>query len=178
MESRKANSAPLAAGERVSLRVGDREVIGFVTRLDDDTVDVIDRRGQEHHIARAAIVAGRRVRVSLGRDPLAAPTALLDALAERAGASGDCWVIRISALLVGRTPPASVAAWGPRASFAGMDAHLDGEWVTLATGDLDAIVAAAWWATRAGARSVQVRTSDAAGARVLEAAGFVRHHEA
>ena len=82
----------LAVGERVSLRVNDgagrREVIGFVTRLSDASVSVVDRRGVEHALSREAVEAARRVGVALGRRPDATPRDLLDALAARAGASG------------------------------------------------------------------------------------------
>ena len=43
---------------------------------------------------------------------------------------------------------------GPRARF-------EGEWVTLPSAPEDVVVAAAWWATRMGARSVQVRGDSA-----------------
>lgn len=165
----------LAVGQRVSLRVRDRELIGFVTRLDADAVGVLDRRGSEHVVGRGDVVAARRVGVALGRDPLATPRSLLDALAARAGVAGDSWVCRISDLLAGRTPPASVAPWGEWASFDGVRARFEGEWVTLGAAPVDVVVAAAWWATRMGARSVQVRCDDASVCGPLVAVGFARH---
>ncbi len=167
----------LAVGERVSLRVRDREVLGFVTELGPDAVTVLDRRGAATRIDRREVAAIRRVGVALGRDPLAAPRTLLDALAARAGVSGTPWVCRISTLVGGRTPPATVPAWGETAEFGDLVARCEGEWVTLG-GDVaavaDAVVDAAWWATRAGARSVQVRCDRAADATPLVARGFVR----
>ena len=169
---------PLGVGERVSLRVVEpdaaREVIGFVTALSDDRLGVVDRRGTGHDLARSGVAAIRRVGVALGRRPEATPRALLDALAERAGVSGVVWVARVSSLLEGRTPPAAVPPWGERADIDGVAARHEGEWVTLPSASLDTIVAAAWWATRMGARSVQVRAAAEADAGHLAAAGFTR----
>lgn len=152
---------PLAVGERLSLRVradtGFREVLGFVTSLSGESVGVVDRRGVDHLVPRCEIDAARRVAVALGRRPEATPRDLLDDLAERAGAPGDCWVARISSLLEGRTPPAAVPPWGEWAAFEGVRARFEGEWVTLPSAPSDVVMAAAWWATRMGARSVQVR---------------------
>jgi len=164
-------SPPLAEGERVSILFGTdtgfQEVLGFVTALSDTTLTVVDRRGTEHPLDRARITAVRRVGVALGRRPDATPSDLLDGLAERAGVTGPCWVGRISALLAGRTPPATVPAWGEWAEIEGIRARFEGEWVTLPSAPDDVVVDAAWWATRMGARSIQVR-GDAA------PAGFVR----
>lgn len=170
--------APLSVGVRASLRVhtprGRREVIGFLTSLTADEVGIVDRRGIEHVLAKADVDAVRRVAVALGRRPESTPRDLLDALAERAGVQGACWVARISALLADRTPPASVPAWGEWAEFGGIRARFEGEWVTLPVGGLDTIVDAAWWATRMGARSVQVRADagDGPASDALTAAGF------
>ncbi len=168
---------PLQVGERVSVRVAGtppREVIGFVTDLGPESVGVVDRRGVEHALARPSVEALRRVAVSLGRDPARTPPALLDELAERAGASGQAWVRRLSDLLARRTPPASVPGWGAEASFGGVRARFEGEWVTLGGGGVDAWVDAAWWATRMGARSLQVRSADPDVVDAAAAAGFVR----
>ncbi|MBK8462347.1 MAG: hypothetical protein IPL36_04745 [Nigerium sp.] len=168
----------LAVGMRVSLRAGDapgrREVIGFVTALSADALTVVDRHGTEHAQARAGVEAIRQVGVALGRRPESTPRHLLDALADRAGASGSCWVARISTLLAGRTPPASVPAWGAWADLGGVRARFEGEWVTLPSAPLPTLVDAAWWATRMGARSVQVRVreDDRAVAGHLAGAGF------
>ena len=164
-----------AVGERLSLRVGVRELIGFVTSLDASGLRVIDRRGTEHEVARADLVAARRVGVSLGRDPLGAPRDLLDALASRTGVTGAPWVCRLSVLLAGRTPPASVAPWGEWAEPGGVRARFEGEWVTLCDATVADAVAAGWWATRMGARAVQVRTDDPDLAGRLAAAGFLAH---
>lgn len=172
-----ALTPPLAVGERLSVRVEDpaaREVIGFVTALDDRTLGVVDRRGVEHALPRAHVRGARRLAVSLGRRPEATPRDLLDALATRAGASGTPWVARLSDLLAGRTPPARVPAWGESAEVGGVRARFEGEWVTLAGGDEDAWVAAGWWATRMGARSIQVRTDGPGLGPALDAAGFAR----
>lgn len=160
-----ALSPTLAVGERVSLLVageqGPAEVLGFVTALDAHAVGVVDRRGLEHLVPRERVRAIRRVAVALGRRPESAPRDLLDGLADRAGASGDCWVGRISTLLEGRTPPVSVPPWGEWATFGDARARFEGEWVTLSSAPEDVVVAAAWWATRMGARSVQVRGDSA-----------------
>ena len=169
-------SPPLALGERISLRVVDagaqREVIGFVTALSDATCSVVDRRGTVHDLPRTSIDAARRVAVSLGRNPASTPLRLLDALASHAGAVGDPWVARISDLLAGRTPPVDVPAWGEEAEFDGVRARFEGEWVTLTDGAPHIWVGAAWWATRMGARSIQVRTTDPGIAAELTASGF------
>ncbi len=166
-----ALAPPLAVGERVSLLAdadeGFREVLGFVTALSDASVTLVDRRGTDHVVDRAGIRGARRVGVALGRRPEAAPRDLLDALAERAGVTGTCWVGRISALLEGRTPPAAVPAWGEWADWQGVRARFEGEWVTLPSAPEEVVVAAAWWATRMGARSVHLRGDTAP-------AGFVR----
>ena len=46
---------------------------------------------------------------------------------------------------------------GALAEVDGVRARFEGEWVTLPTASDSTVVAAAWWATRMGARSVQVR---------------------
>lgn len=166
----------LRVGERVSLHVagpdGGADVLGFVTGLDAAGLDVVDRRGATHRVARDAVRAGKKMAVALGRNPLKTPRDLLDALACRAAASGAVYVARISDLLAGLQPPAEVAPWGEWASFGGTRARFENEWVTLADASPDAARAAAWWATRMGARSVQVRTDDPAVAAQLTAAGF------
>lgn len=172
-----ALSPPLRVGERVSLRVaaddGVREVIGFVTALTPAQISLVDRRGTDHDLPRGAVVALRRVDVALGRRPDAAPRDLLDALASRAGVAGTPWVARISDLLAGRTPPAAVPARGEWATFDGVRARFEGEWVTLAAAPLSAVTDAAWWATRMGARSVQVRLPGGVDAAAWADAGFV-----
>ena len=161
----------LAVGERVSVLMaadeGLYEVLGFVTGVSEGSVSVVDRRGEDHLLDRSLVQGLRRVGVALGRRPDATPRDLLDALASRAGVAGDCWVGRISSLLEGRTPPADVPAWGEWATFSRVPARFEGEWVTLGSAPDDVVVAAAWWATRMGARSVQVRGESAP-------AGFVR----
>lgn len=173
----------LRVGERVTLLVASedcsRDVLGFVTALDDASLTVVDRRGTETTVARASVLAGKRMGVALGRDPRRTPPAELDAHAARAGAFGTPYVARISDLLAGLPFPAAVPARGEWAEPGGVRARCEGEWVTLASPPpapsiVDAARAAAWWATRWGARSVQVRTSDAAAAAALEAAGFTR----
>ncbi len=166
----------LRAGERVTLQArvdgADTEVIGFVVALDDRTLGVQDRHGTTHTVPRDAVRAGRRLGISRGRDPLKTPRALLDALAERAGAPGTPYLARISDLLDGLEPPTDGPAWGATASFDGREARFENEWVTLADASLEAARAAAWWATRMGARSVQVRTDDPGLAAALLKAGF------
>ncbi|MFT3875782.1 MAG: hypothetical protein QM708_05090 [Propioniciclava sp.] len=165
---------------RASLRVrtpgGRREVIGFLTSLSADQVGIVDRRGTEHLLATADVDAVRPVAVALGRRPESTPRDLLDALATRAGVRGACWVGRISTLLADRTPPASVPAWGEWAEFGGVRARFEGEWVTLPLAPVETIVEAAWWATRMGARSVQIRAEEADDPTTddLTAAGFTR----
>ncbi|MGC4154680.1 MAG: hypothetical protein QM628_16635 [Propionicimonas sp.] len=158
---------PTQPGVRVTVRFavpegGTRDVVGFVLGADDSTMIVLDRHGTEHTIVRADIVAGHRVPVSRGRDPLRMPTDLLDAMAERTGVRGRRFVIRLFDLLDGLEPPATVTA--PEV------ATTDGEWVTAdASEPLEAV---GWWAARSGVRSMQVRTDDPAVAERLLARGF------
>ncbi len=168
---------PPRPGERVGVLFVDAdgartEVLGYLTAVSPAGLSVIDRHGVERTLTPEAVEVVRRVPVARGRRPDAAPRALLDALAERAGASGAAWVTRISDLLAGRTPPASVPPWGATAAFGATSARHEGEWVTLPGGTPQDWVAAAWWATRMGARSVQVRTTDADVAAALAQAGF------
>ena len=141
---------------------GPRDVVGHIVAVDERTLTVLDRRGAEHTIVRADIVAGHRVPVSRGRDPLRMPTDLLDAMAERTGVRGRRFVIRLYDLLDGREPPATVVT--PAI------ATTDGEWVTADPSE--PLEAVGWWATRSGARSMQVRTDDPAVAKRLLARGF------
>lgn len=168
----------LAVGERVTLVVGcgpaARDVIGFVTSLDPARMTVTDAAGRAHEFDRAAVTMGHRVGVSLGRNPARTPRTHLDALAAASHAPGEPYVARISDLLAGRPFPAEVPDRGEWACFDGVRARHDGEWVTLADASADVARAAAWWATRMGARSVQVRVTDPAGAADLLAAGFLR----
>lgn len=166
-------------GDRVSLHVvdatGARDVLGFVDAVDDERVEVLDRHGRGHAVRWSDVAAWRRIPVSRGRNPAATPRWLLDELAARAGAGGEPWVARISDVLAGQRPPAAFPAWGSEVQVGnGVRARFEGEWVTLADGDPDAWRAAAWWATRMGARSIQVRTGDPAVAEALLAAGFAR----
>lgn len=166
----------LHVGERVTLLAttdaGPAEVLGFVTAVDADALAVLDRHGSTHRVPRAGVRAGRRLGMALGRNPLTTPRRLLDDLAGRAGAVGTPYLTRISDLLSGLEPPAAVPPWGPVATFGGVAARCEGEWVTLPDAGPDAARAAAWWATRMGARSVQVRTADPGLGAALLAAGF------
>lgn len=168
----------LAVGERVTLVVGlgadARDVIGFVTALDSASMSVADAKGGVHRFGRGDVRLGRRVGVSLGRNPLRTPVSVLDAAAAAAGASGEAYVARISDLLAGLPFPATASPRGEWATFAGVRARIDGEWVTLSDASPEQARAAAWWATRAGARSVQVRLTRPELAEALLAAGFAR----
>lgn len=149
---------PLRVGERVSLRVSGpvRDLIGFVIDLDPLTLE--DRHGIEHPVGASAVLAARRVPVSLGRDPTAAPAELLDELAARAElATGLVSRIRISDLLAGRPAPADV--FPERGSWADgrLRARVEGEWLTTNVSDPPLLEALAWWATRQNARSIQIR---------------------
>lgn len=158
---------PTQPGVRVTVRFripegGTRDVVGYVLGSDAETMTVLDRRGAEHTISLADIVAGHRVPVSRGRDPLRMPSDLLDAMAERTGVSGRRFVIRLADLLAGLEPPALVAS--PEV------ATVDGEWVTA---DPDEpLEEVAWWASRSGARSMQVLTDDPVTVDRLLARGF------
>lgn len=168
---------PLRPGERVSLLVADdsgrSELLGFVVELDADAVTVVDRHGVEHRVTLASVQAGRRVPIARGRNPQATPRAELDALAARAGVAGEPLVARISDVLAGRPPVAQVPAPGASGMFGGASALAEGEWLTLGDADPDAVVAACWWATRTGQRSVQVRSTRAR--PDLDALGFAPH---
>lgn len=166
---------PLRVGERVGVLFTDTdgartETLGYLTSLDADALALIDRHGVERRLAWGDVAALRRVPVARGRRPAATPRAVLDDLATRTGASGAAWVVRISDLLAGSTPPRDVAPWGTTASFGGVPARCEGEWVTLGGGTLADWEAAAWWATRMGARSLQLRLP--AGDNGPAAAGF------
>ncbi|MFV0406138.1 MAG: hypothetical protein ACK5LN_04870 [Propioniciclava sp.] len=172
---------PVRCGDRVSLRVegttppGATEIMGFVLCLTASHVTLIDRQGEEHQLPRAALSAARRIPVARGRNPLAAPAALLDDLAARADAVGQAWVIRITELLAQQPPPAQVPAWGATAAIRGTRVRIEGEWATLQDGDPDTWTAAGWWATRGNARSLQVRASTPAINQDLQARGFSLH---
>jgi len=141
---------------------GTRDVVGYVLGSDATTMRVLDRRGAEHTIVLSDIVAGHPVPVSRGRDPLRMPADLLDAMAERTGVSGRRFVIRLADLLDGLEPPQLVAT--PEIATA------DGEWVTA---DADEpLEEVAWWASRSGVRSMQVRTDDLATIEALLSRGF------
>ena len=63
----------------------------------------------------------------------------------------------------------------PWDTIADAKARAEGEWVTVAGGTLASWRAAAWWATRMGARSVQVRVPGASiGDEALTESGFTR----
>lgn len=166
----------LRVGERVTLQASaggeDCEVVGFVVALDEEALGIQDRHGTTHTIPRDALRAARRLGVSRGRDPLRTPTALLDSLAARAGVTGTPYLARISDQLDGLTPPTDGPAWGAAAAFDGHEARFEGEWVTLGDASPETARAAAWWATRMGARSIQVRTGDPQLAEALLKAGF------
>lgn len=169
-------------GERVSLRVtrsgASTEVIGFITALDDTTVTVVDRRGTHHPLSRTLVTGFRRVGVARGRAPASAPRALLDDLAARASAPGEPWVARLSDLLAQEEPPAEVPPWGTTTLIGRISVRVEGEWVTLAEGTPETWVAAGWWATRAGARSIQVRTRAPGIEMALSSCGFTPHQGA
>ena len=170
LDREKPHRVPTRPGVRVTVRFtvpegGTRDVVGYVLAADDRAMTVLDRRGAKHTIALAAVVAGHQVPVSRGRDPLRMPADLLDAMAERTGVHGRRFVIRLFDLLDGLEPPPSVVV--PAV------ARTDGEWVTAdPTEPLEQV---AWWATRSGARSMQVRTDDPAAIEALLARGFSEH---
>ena len=159
---------PNRPGVRVTVRFrmpqgGTKDVVGFVLGSDEETMTVLDRRGAEHVVPLADIVAGHQVPVSRGRDPLRMPADLLDKMAERTGVSGRRFVIRLADLLEGCEPPALVAS--PEVATA------DGEWVTA---DPDEpLEEVAWWAARTGVRSMHVCTDDPEKAAALLTRGFV-----
>lgn len=138
------------------------ELVGWVQAVDAEGVQLLDRRGEEHHLSWEQITAWRSVGVPRGRDPLRTPTAELDQLGERAGVTGRKLVIRLSQLLDGREPL-------PSGSGAGV--AVAGEWATI-SGTTE-LLPAAWWAARADARSLQVRTDDPDRVAELIGLGFV-----
>lgn len=148
---------PLLVGERVTLRLTDpaRDLIGFVTALEPLTIE--DRNGRLHRIAPGTVQAARRVGVSLGRDPVRTPRALLDELASRAGLAGDPELHRISDLLAGRAAPAEVFTERGEWSRGADRARVEGEWLSTNVEDPELLAALCWWASRQNARSVQVR---------------------
>lgn len=169
MPRRDSTSQPPVGG-RVSLRrsLGDGagDLLGFVLATDAERLVVRDRRGVVHEVAWSDVLARRAVGVARGRDPLRTPRAELDRMAAVAGVSGRAFVARLCDLLDGRdpVPPPEWTAPPPCA------AHLAGEWVTA--GPCPDLLGLAWWASHHDARSIQVRTSDAAVVTTLRQLGF------
>ncbi len=159
MAGMDALTPPIGIGERISLRLAEpaRDLVGFVTALDPLTLE--DRHGRTHVVPGDTVVAARRVGVSLGRDPRAAPRDLLDTLAARAGigAAAEPELHRISDLLAGRPAPAAVFAGRRDWSDGERRARVEGEWLTTDVTEPALLVDLAWWATRQNARSIQVR---------------------
>lgn len=158
----------LVAGDRVNLRRrrpdGLRDLLGFVVAVDPESVTVEDRTGIITRVPRQEVVVGRRVPIARGRDPLRTPLSELDALAAAAGLRGSCWVARLSDLLAfpgPGTPPAEPTA-----------VLLSGEWVV--SGRRPDWLEVAWWATRRGARSYQLRVDDPASELLVRESGFTR----
>lgn len=149
-------------------------MLGFVTAMTPTRIEVVDRHGVRRDLARDDVDAVRRVPVARGRRPTATPRAELDALAAASGAGGHPWVARISDVVAGTPPPAKVPAWGSSARFGGVAAVHAGEWVTLPQAPLGEVVAACWWATRMGARSVQVLGPTPEPPEAFARVGFVR----
>lgn len=149
----------VVVGERLSLRLSEpaRDLIGFVTGLAPLMIE--DRHGDLHEVPDGTVLAARRVGVSLGRDPDAAPRDLLDELALRAGldATREPQRHRISDLLAHRTPPAAVFTGRGEWSDGVRTARVEGEWLSTNVAEPDLLRALAWWAARQNARSVQVR---------------------
>lgn len=171
MTHRDSSSQTPAVGRRVSLRRrladgGQGDLLGFVLGIDATDLIVRDRHGVEHTVARSDVLALRPVGVARGRDPRRTPSVELDRLAGAAGVSGRTFVARLCDLL-DPGEPASPPDWtAPPPS----PAHLEGEWVT--TGRCPDLPALAWWASHHGARSIQVRTTDAEMIAVLQRCGF------
>ena len=158
-------------GVRVSLRrvrddgeIGD--IVGFVLAGTEAGLTVRDRRGTVHELSWERVLAWRHVGVARGRDPLKTPRAELDALAAAAGVTGRILVARLSDLLDDSVAPPT----GEPGSLPPRPAVVTGEWVT--TGVTDDLLPLAWWAAHHDARSMQVRTTDDAGAARLLASGF------
>jgi hypothetical protein len=153
-------------GGRVSLRYANdngeaTELVGFVLSADRDGLCLQTRDSAQTSLSWTQIQAWRPVSVARGRDPLRTPLATLDQLAEAANVHGRAFVIRLSQLLDAQPPQVGN----------GDGVQVCGEWATVpAEADL---IAAAWWAARADARSIQVRTDDSVRITKLLAAGFV-----
>ncbi|MGV8908572.1 MAG: hypothetical protein ACOH1Y_06275 [Propionicimonas sp.] len=142
------------------------DVVGFVLTAGEAGLRIRDRRGELHELAWGRVMAWRAVGVARGRDPLSTPLTELDALAAVAGVTGRVLVARLSDLLDQLTAPPV----GELGSPAPQPAVVDGEWVT--TGATHDLIPLAWWAAHQDARSIQVRTTDDAGAARLLASGF------
>lgn len=159
----------LDPGQRVVLRIAAQphsiDVIGFVLDDTGEQLVVRDQQGVEHRVDRDELLAWRLVGVALGRDPKRTPIGELDTLAAASGASGRCFVARISDLLGDQLRTPGAAGDPPP-----VPAALAGEWVT--TADASAPLELAWWATQRGARSVQVRTDQASAVARLIELGF------
>ncbi len=156
-------------GNRISIRYANTdnestELVGFVVAADADGLRLRTRDHAEKALAWAQIQAWRTVGVARGRDPLRTPVTELDQLADIAGVTGRVFVVRLSQLLDAQ-PPQLGTATGVR---------VDREWAT-APAEVD-LFAAAWWAARLDARSLQVRTNDPTRIAELLAAGFTEVH--
>ena len=149
------------------------ELLGYVTRADSDFVEVEDVRGLRHLVPANEVAAARTLGVSLGRDPMRADPAELDRLAGGQGIHARL-VVRIASLLDGREPPRQLPfePTGSTARLGALTVGVDGEWATItgASADPAELVQLAWWATRRGARSLQVRSAGVSG---LGGLGFV-----
>lgn len=146
------------------------ELLGYVTRVDSDFVEVENVHGLRQLVPANEVAAARKLGVSLGRDPMRANPAELDRLAG-AHAVHARWVVRIARLLDGREPPSQLPfePTGTTARIAGSTVGVHGEWATITGTSAEAmeLVQLAWWATRRGARSLQVRCADASGLTTL-----------
>lgn len=146
------------------------ELLGYVTRVDNDFVEVEDVHGLRHLVPANEVAAARKLGVSLGRDPMRANPAELDRLAG-AQASHARLVVRIARLLDGREPPSQLPfePSGRTARLGALSVYVDGEWATVTgpSAEPAQLISLAWWATRRGARSLQVRCADAGGLTTL-----------
>lgn len=140
----------LQPGARASIRTiapdGFHDVIGWIEEVDDQGV-LVEARDGIRCLSWADIVAARVVGVARGRDPRRVPTAILDEVMHQAGAAGRRFVIRLSALLDGH-PPVPPDPTGVQVA---------GDWA-IVTGDN--LMATAWAAAKADARSLLVVTED------------------
>ncbi|WP_425309916.1 hypothetical protein AADG42_14515 [Ammonicoccus fulvus] len=157
-------------GVRVSMRIVDHDGaadrLGLVLEVDDDSVVVENRAGEQERIDRSTIRLAKLVpTVARGRNPRHAPRELLEALAHDAvlgaPAGSACWIARLGEVVdhlddAGVRPVPGQSDTRTAAGRGESRGLVNGEWAAVrlaAAEDFDALAA---WAARRNARNVVV----------------------